>query len=533
MPLVEVLAKAPGWTTAQFYPMLCDFERYSEHCAAVRSIRVTTADDGKRCSNWEVNFQWGVLRWTQEDRFNPETHSIDFQRIEGDLDTFAGQWALHDTASECLIRFTAHFDMGISGLKKMIEPMVEQALRDAIESILTSLLREPVQFIHPATTARAYGCSGEGQTLCAKAESYLRLLAEEGATNHPIDGRIDEVRSEIARTGTYRQTFEEIAYGAQVAWRNSSRCIGRLYWRSLDVRDQRQLSTAEEIFEALVEHLQYATNEGKIRPLITVFAPPEPGRPGIRIWNSQLIRYAGYHKADGGVHGDPVLAAFTDVVRALGWQGGPGTPFDLLPIVIQMPNQQPRLFELPREIVLEVPMSHPDYGWFADLGLKWHAVPVISNMRLEIGGISYTAAPFNGWYMGTEIGARNFGDVERYNMLPLVADKMGLDTRSEHTLWKDRALVEINVAVLHSFRLHGVRIVDHHTAAGHFVKHEQLEWHRKRETPADWGWIVPPISGSATPLFHRSYNNTSLTPNFFYQQDIWKELGERRRCPIK
>ena len=36
--------------------------------------------------------------------------------------------------------------------------------------------------------------------------------------------------------------------------------------------------------------------------------------------------------------------------------------------------------------------------------MKWYGVPMISDMRLEIGGISYTAAPFNGWYMGTEIG---------------------------------------------------------------------------------------------------------------------------------
>ena len=50
---------------------------------------------------------------------------------------------------------------------------------------------------------------------------------------------------------------------------------------------------------------------------------------------------------------------------------------------------------------------------------------------LEVGGVNYTAAPFNGWYMGTEIGARNFGDASRYNLLPVLAKKMGLDTRSE------------------------------------------------------------------------------------------------------
>ena len=49
-------------------------------------------------------------------------------------------------------------------------------------------------------------------------------------------------------------------------------------------------------------------------------------------------------------------------------------------------------------------------------------------MRLEIGGIDYPMAPFNGWYMGTEIGARNLADQDRYNLLPKVAEIMELDT---------------------------------------------------------------------------------------------------------
>ena len=79
--------------------------------------------------------------------------------------------------------------------------------------------------------------------------------------------------------------------------------------------------------------------------------------------------------------------------------------------------------------MLEVPLAHPDLPWFAELGLRWHAVPAISNMRLSIGGVDYPLAPFSGWYMGTEIGARNFADADRYNQIPVIAQRMGLDTR--------------------------------------------------------------------------------------------------------
>ena len=64
-----------------------------------------------------------------------------------------------------------------------------------------------------------------------------------------------------------------------MAWRNSSGSIGRLYWRSLRVRDRREVTAAPDIAAESVAHLREATNGGRIRPLITIFAPDAPGRP--------------------------------------------------------------------------------------------------------------------------------------------------------------------------------------------------------------------------------------------------------------
>lgn len=38
-------------------------------------------------------------------------------------------------------------------------------------------------------------------------------------------------------------------------------------------------------------------------------------------------------------------------------------------------------------------------------------------MVFDCGGLEFTAAPFNGWYMSTEIGSRDLCDVQRYNLL--------------------------------------------------------------------------------------------------------------------
>lgn len=386
--------------------------------------------------------------------------------------------------------------------------------------------REQQCIIHHTLPARG-DCGGrveliavyEHKVLMGEAHRFLEQLQLEKGIS--CDERLAQIKAEIKASGTYWQTYDELAYGARLAWRNSTRCIGRLHWSSLQVRDMRHLTTAEEIFQELLEHIRLATHEGKIRSLITVFAPQTPDSPGIRIWNPQLIRYAGYRQPDGSILGDPQHVALTEQVLQRGWQKETRSPFDVLPLLIQMPDEEPQLFEIPAELVLEVPIEHPRYSWFAELGLKWHALPVISNMRLEIGGIVYTAAPFNGWYMGTEVGARNFGDSQRYNMLPVIAERMGLNTHSERTLWRDQALVELNIAVLHSFARRGVSIVDHHTASRQFMLHEEQERSCGRCVAADWGWIVPPLSGSLTPMFHQNYENNIVTPNFFAQPDPW------------
>lgn len=309
---------------------------------------------------------------------------------------------------------------------------------------------------------------------------------------------------------------------ARLAWRNNARCIGRLFWEGLHVLDARSAGGPGEVFEACVRHLEYATNGGRIRTAVTVFPAAAPGEKGIRIWNTQLIRYAGYRAADGSVLGDPNEAAFTERVMEMGWQPPHDrTAFDLLPLVVDFPGHPPRWFRLPEHAVLEVPISHPEFGWFAELGLKWHAVPAVSDRALVGGGHRFTAAPFSGYYMGTEIGSRNFGDEGRYNLLPILAERMGIDRSTRSLLWKDRALVEINTAVLHSFREAGVAIVDHHTASAQFMQHVAKEEKCGRKVPGDWSWLVPPMSGSTCPVFHRYYDDARPEPAYVEQERPW------------
>ena len=102
------------------------------------------------------------------------------------------------------------------------------------------------------------------------------------------------MRAEIERTGTYVHTGAEVEFGARVAWRNAARCIGRLYWHGLHVRDRRAVHSPSAVADECAAHLRASTRGGRIRSTITVFAPDRPDRPGPRILNDQLVRYAGH-----------------------------------------------------------------------------------------------------------------------------------------------------------------------------------------------------------------------------------------------
>lgn len=361
---------------------------------------------------------------------------------------------------------------------------------------------------------------------CARrARATLEIVqADEGRVDKR---RLDDVEDEIKQTGSYWQTFDELCSTARLAWRNNPRCIGRLHWRSLTVLDRRHLTDPVDIFGACVDHIQLATNGGKIRPMMTVFAPQQPSEPGIRIWNEQLIGYAGYSRSRGV--GDLAHVAITESCRALGWSPPEESAWDILPLVIDAPNVGPRLFVLPQGTVVELPIEHPERPEIGRLGLKWYAVPVISNMLFDGGGVHYPAAPFNGWYMETEIAARDLADSHRYNLLPLIASVLGLNMSSPQTLWQDRAAVELNVAVLASFRKHGTTIVDHHTASRQFVHHLGREAECGRTVDGDWTWLVPPLAPATSPLFHRYYRDAMHRPGFFYQepppnQEAWRDM---------
>lgn len=352
----------------------------------------------------------------------------------------------------------------------------------------------------------------------AEAIDFIRAFARETGLSAAARARREaEVRAALSADGTYRHTAEELAFGARLAWRNHSRCIGRLWWKALEVVDCRDVTEPAALAAHLFGHVREAFCDGRIKSRITIFAPAGPGRTPTTIESPQLLGYAGYLLEDGGVIGDRKTIELTRTATRLGWAPPrrPG-PFDLLPLILRDPHGRRHVFDVPEDLRREVPIAHPDHPALTALGLRWYAVPCVTNMVLTIGGIDYPCAPFSGHYMATEIASRNLADERRYDLLPAVARALGLSVSDNaDPLWRDRALTELNAAVLHSFRAAGIEIVDHHRASAQFMDFVKLEQREGRAVSADWSWIVPPQASPACPVFHLPMQDRHAVPNFY------------------
>jgi len=140
MRSVRLRLHVPHKSASDVYATLADFERYPELSDAVKSVAITEVSDNVTVSRWEVTFRAGLLRWTEEDTFDPDALSITFRQLDGDIAVFDGSWRCSDAAQGSEIVFAARLDMGIPSLADALEPIAVRTMTDNIVAIVRGLV---------------------------------------------------------------------------------------------------------------------------------------------------------------------------------------------------------------------------------------------------------------------------------------------------------------------------------------------------------------------------------------------------------
>lgn len=123
----------------EVYDRISRFEDYAKHTDTVRRVDITeTSEDGSK-SSWEIKFRDGIMRWDEEDRFFPQERRVRYEALGGDLDMFTGEWSIEAASEGTVVTFHSKFDLGLSTLNDMVEPIAEEALRETIDDILHGL----------------------------------------------------------------------------------------------------------------------------------------------------------------------------------------------------------------------------------------------------------------------------------------------------------------------------------------------------------------------------------------------------------
>jgi ribosome-associated toxin RatA of RatAB toxin-antitoxin module len=139
MRSIRLRLHVPHQPASDVYAVLADFERYPHLSDAVRNVTITEVSGDRAVSRWEVAFRAGLLRWTEEDTFDPAALTITFRQLDGDVAVFDGSWQCSGAVSGSEILFCARLDMGIPSLADALEPIAVRTLTDNIVSIVRGL----------------------------------------------------------------------------------------------------------------------------------------------------------------------------------------------------------------------------------------------------------------------------------------------------------------------------------------------------------------------------------------------------------
>ncbi len=142
MPRIEqsVTINAP---VEHVYAIARNVEAFPEFMADLRSLTVLErSDDGNRTvTEWTglIREFKMVVKWTQEDLWNPETHRDEFKMLKGDMTSMSGYWQFAADGDATRFDSVMDYEYDVPLFGPMIKNLIKKNMTDNIQATLEAI----------------------------------------------------------------------------------------------------------------------------------------------------------------------------------------------------------------------------------------------------------------------------------------------------------------------------------------------------------------------------------------------------------
>lgn len=140
MPTIvcEKLVKAPPKLV---FDIARNVERYVGHAGNVESIKVLSDDGVTRMTEWVANIPMlgRKLRWIEKDVWDSSSLSCSFEMVEGDMDSYIGEWRFESHEEGTLTRLTISYEYEVPLIGQLLRGMIEKLVEANANSVLDAV----------------------------------------------------------------------------------------------------------------------------------------------------------------------------------------------------------------------------------------------------------------------------------------------------------------------------------------------------------------------------------------------------------
>jgi ribosome-associated toxin RatA of RatAB toxin-antitoxin module len=136
--MVEEIADAP---VEVVYAIAKEIECFPEWMSNVENITVLAKEGNRVTSKWlgRVEEFKRNIRWTEEDIWDDANHRCLFRAIEGDWETYEGEWSFIPEGDKTRLRLRLNFDINVpligALIKGLLTKLTEKNSRDMLKAL--------------------------------------------------------------------------------------------------------------------------------------------------------------------------------------------------------------------------------------------------------------------------------------------------------------------------------------------------------------------------------------------------------------